>query len=65
VARNEYGIYPELITHESAWQSASDTIRYLMEIKHLIADNYEMVEARNRSKTDYTSFVKFRSFSFL
>ena len=33
--RNEYGEYPELITHESTHQSAEDTLRYLVEIKRL------------------------------
>jgi radical SAM superfamily enzyme YgiQ (UPF0313 family) len=64
VTRNAYGVYPELITHESDDQSAEDTLRHLVDLKKTIEDHQHVTDERNRSKPQLTAFGRFNRGAF-
>jgi radical SAM superfamily enzyme YgiQ (UPF0313 family) len=64
VTRNAYGVYPELITHESEDQPAEDTLRYLVDLKKTIEAHEHLTDERNRSKSQLTAFGRFKREAF-
>jgi radical SAM superfamily enzyme YgiQ (UPF0313 family) len=62
--RNQYGVYPELITHESDCQPAGDTLVYIAEIKQEIEKNNSLLDVKNKGKIGGFSFGRFRKSSF-
>jgi len=61
---NEYAVYPDLITHESDFQSAKDTLRYVVGLKTTIEENLPALEAANHGKREFTTFARYRKGSF-
>ena len=62
--RNQYAVYPGLITHESERQPAADTLAYLAGLKQFVEKNNSLVEAKNKGKIGGFSFGRFRKSSF-
>lgn len=58
VPKNELGVYPELITHDSACQPLSDTVHYYREVKEFVVENTVMEEQKR--KAALTPYVLFR-----